>query len=134
MRARMESSPMGNNPAGQLARGVAEQPVLVFRLGERDFALQIESVAQVIPMLKLTPVPQVKQVIEGVANIHGQIVPVLSAHKRLGFPPVTPQLNTPIILTNIGDQMLGLIVDEVSDVILLATDQMIPPYVFLPQG
>jgi purine-binding chemotaxis protein CheW len=101
--------------------------LLVFYLGERGFGLLIEQVVQIIPMLKLTPVPRVAQVIEGVANIHGNVVPVLSARRCLGMPLAAPRLHTPIILVRAGDRMLGLIVDRVADVIHVPDGQMTRP-------
>jgi purine-binding chemotaxis protein CheW len=108
--------------------------LLVFHLGKRAYGLAVEDVIQIIAMIKLTPVPQVEQIIEGVANIRGKIVPVLSARRHLGLPPVDPQLYTPIILLQAGERTLGLIVDEVADVISFPDGQMTGPEAILPPG
>lgn len=109
-----------------------EQPLLVFHLDQQAYALEIEYVVQIIPMLKLTPVPQAKNLIEGVANIHGEFVPVLDARSRLGLPHITPQLNTPILLVNTGERTLGLIVDRVDQVIHLPAGQVVSTGELLP--
>ena len=106
--------------------------LLVFHLGERAYGLAIEHVVQIIAMVKLTPVPQAEQVIEGVANIRGKIVPVLSARRHLGLPLVAPQLYTPIILLQTDGRTIGLIVDEVADVIRLSAGQMTGTEAILP--
>lgn len=102
-----------------------EQPLLIFHLDQQAYALEVEYVAQIIPMLKLTPVPQTKNFIEGAANIHGEFVPVLDARSRLGLPRTAPQLNTPILLVNTGERKLGLIVDRVDHVIHLPAEQVV---------
>lgn len=124
------SQPSGSDAgAGQ----ASTRSLLVFHLGDRVYGLAIEHVAQIIAMLKLTPVPQAEQVIEGVANIRGKIVPVLSARRHLGLPLVEPQLYTPIILLNTDGRTFGLIVDEVADVVRLPATQMVGPEMILPQ-
>ncbi len=109
------------------------RPLLVFHLGDRVYGLAVEHVVQIIAMIKLTPVPQSEQVIEGVANIRGKIVPVLSARRHLGLPLLDPQLYTPIILLRAGEKTIGLIVDEVADVIRLPISQVTDAGTVLPE-
>jgi purine-binding chemotaxis protein CheW len=110
------------------------QSLLVFHLDERAYGVSIEFVVQIIPMLKLTPVPQVEQVIEGVANIHGKVVPVINVRRHLDLPPIPPRLYTPIILLQTGERMMGLIVDEVADVIHVTANQVTTSRTILPEG
>lgn len=121
-------------PAASDASVAQMRSLLVFHLGKRAYGLSVEDVVQIIAMIKLTPVPHAEQVIEGVANIHGKIVPVLSARRYLGLPPVDPQLYTPIILLKTGERTIGLIVDEVADVISFPANQMTVPDAILLQG
>jgi purine-binding chemotaxis protein CheW len=108
--------------------------LLVFRLAEQAFALAIEKVIQIIPMLRLTPVPQIDHTIEGIANIHGTLVPVISVRRHLGLPELRPGLYTPIILTQAGERPVGMIVDEVIDVISIPVNAIIAPGAILPEG
>lgn len=110
------------------------QPLLVFYLGERAFGLLIENVVQIIPMLKITPLPQVGRVIEGVTNIHGKVVSVLNARRFLGMPIIPPRLYTPIILVQNDERMLGLIVDRVADVIHVPANQFTLPGEMMASG
>lgn len=108
--------------------------LLVFHLGERAYGLFIDTVVQIIPMLKLTPIPRLEQVIEGVANIRGKVVPVLCARRCLGLPLIAPRLYTPIILINTKERMMGLIVDEVADVVHVPANQVTLPEAIMPGG
>lgn len=107
--------------------------MLVFMIENQPYALSIEHVAQIIPMLRLTAMPQVDQMIEGVANIHGNVVPVISVRRYLGMPYRDPGLYTPIILTRIGERLIGLIVDEVRDVLTVPGQQVVAPKDILPE-
>ena len=122
-----------SQPAASEEDAAKTRSLLVFHLGDRSYGLAVEHVVQIIAMVKLTPVPQADQMVEGVANIRGKIIPVLSARRHLGLPMVAPQLYTPIILLNAGDRMIGLIVDEVADVVRLPANQMTRPDSLLPQ-
>jgi len=108
--------------------------LLVFYLGERAYGLFIENVVQIIPMLKLTPIPRVEQLIEGIANIRGKAVPVLCARRCLGLPLVPPRLYTPIILIQTTERLVGLIVDEVADVMHVPASQVNLPEAIMPGG
>ena len=113
---------------------VADCTVLLFTLGDHAFALKIEAVAQVIPMLKLVPLPQKHPFIEGFTNIHGQVFPVIGGRQLLGWPAQEAQLNTPILLIWSEGRMIGLIVDEVKEVVSLAAATITGPETLVPMG
>lgn len=112
--------------------GAEVRSLLIFQLGQRAFALEIESVKQIIPMLKLTPLPNTEPVIEGVANIHGQFIPVIRTRLCFGLEPLPHDLYTPIILAKAGDQVMGLVVDQVSGVASLRPEQIVPAEKVVP--
>lgn len=112
----------------------AESTVLLFQLGVLTFGLNIDSVVQVIPMLKLAPLPQKHPLIEGFANIRGQLIPVIGMRQILGMPVLELQLNTPILLTLINGRLTGLILDEVNDVVTLPAGQVTRPDALIPSS
>lgn len=101
--------------------------LLVFRADEQPFALDIEYVTQIIAMLRLMPVPQVDYMIEGIANIHGDAVPVINTRRYLGMADLKPGMYTPIILAKVMGRQIGLIVDEVIDVISVQIETIVAP-------
>lgn len=111
-----------------------ERSILIFHLGARYFALPVDGVIQVIPMLRLAPLPEAGRIVEGFANIHGEIVPVLSMHRHLGLPYAAPMLNSPIILIRANEQTLGLLVDEVDDIVQIMPGQVTSADAMMPDG
>ncbi|MBN1978313.1 MAG: chemotaxis protein CheW [Anaerolineae bacterium] len=109
------------------------QNVVAFRLEQQTYALPIEPIAQIIDMVAITPVPQLSQVVEGVINVHGEAVAVVKLRRHFGLEDTPLQLNTPILLTRIGGQTIGLIVDEVTDVFNLPADQIVQLGEILPE-
>src|SRR6185503_16973181 len=91
--------------------------VLTFRLGGQVYGLPITAVAQIIEMVTLTHLPQLPFAVQGVINLRGKIVPVLDLRTRFGLPFKSYQLHTPIILTHLNGQTLGLVVDWVEEVV-----------------
>lgn len=108
--------------------------LMTFRLDRRTYALPIEPIVQIIEMVTITPIPQVNHSVEGVVNVRGTAVPMVSLCRHLGLPDTRLQLHTPIILVQTRGRMVGLIVDEVIDVLKLPADQMIRPTDILPEG
>jgi purine-binding chemotaxis protein CheW len=117
------------------AGSAADQYHLVtFRLERQVYALPIEPIQQIIEMVTITPVPQVNHSVEGVINFRGRAVPVVNLRRHLGLPRLALKLHTPIILILFGEYLIGLIVDEVQNVITCATGDIVAPQDILPEG
>jgi purine-binding chemotaxis protein CheW len=113
---------------------MSEQETLVmFWLAGRAYALPVEPIVQIIPMVTIVPVPQMGDVLEGVINVRGQAVPVVDLRRHLGLPAGPLQLHTPILLIRVGERVVGLIVDEVSDVLALDGGRIVRPVDVLPE-
>jgi purine-binding chemotaxis protein CheW len=109
------------------------QNVVAFRLEKQTYALPIEPIVQIVEMVAITPIPQLAPVVEGVINVHGEVVAVVKLRRHFGLADAPLQLNTPILLTRIGGQTVGLLVDEVTDVFALPTDQIVQLGEILPK-
>lgn len=91
---------------------------LIFVLGEKRHALPLSKVKEVIGMTNITPLPRVPNFYRGLINLRGQIISVIDLRTKLGFKSdfVNPK-RTSIIISYVGDILLGSIVDEVIEVI-----------------
>jgi len=101
--------------------------IVTFRLGSQTYALPIKPVRQIIEMVTITPLPQINHTVAGVINFHGIWVPVINLRRQLSLADAPLQLHTPIILVNISERLVGLIVDQVLDVLARSADQIIDP-------
>jgi len=114
--------------------GDALHTVLTFRLERQVYAIPIAPIVQLIEMVSIIPLPQMHNGIEGIINVRGMMTPVVSLRHYVGLEKQPWTLHTPIILLRLpGDRMVGLIVDEVLEVIALR-DVPAPPSAFLPEG
>lgn len=89
-----------------------------FTLNERTFGIEIQLVREIIKAFEITPVPRAAKHIRGLINLRGQVVTIMDLGVRLGSPPkeLTPQSNI-IILKTTGNDILGLLVDSIADVV-----------------
>ncbi len=112
----------------------AETTVLTFRLDRQVYAIPITPIIQLIEMVTIIPLPQTGNGIEGIINVRGKMAPVVSLRYYVGLEKQPWGLHTPIILIRLPeDRVVGLIVDEVLEVVTLH-DAPAPPADFLPPG
>ena len=97
---------------------------LTFRLGDDDFALEIKDVSEIIGVQKITPIPDVPAYIRGVINLRGKVVAVLDMRLRLNMPFQDYDSRSCIIVIMSQGQGTGLIVDRVSEVVKIPSDQV----------
>ncbi len=99
-------------------------PILIFRLGEQLYSLPIADVVEVAAAAALTKVPDVRPEVLGVANRHGEAIPVLDLRLVLGHPAALITITSLFIVVQSGRQLAGLLVDEVLQVQYVVPDQM----------
>jgi purine-binding chemotaxis protein CheW len=75
-------------------------------------------------MVSVTHVPRAPQFMEGVINLRGQLIPIIDLRARFGMPRAEHTKNTRIVVTEIGAKRVGMVVDSVSEVLRLPTDQI----------
>ncbi len=97
--------------------------LLTFRMGLQHYAVPIETVVRVIDMVTISPLPQTEPSLMGVINVSGAFVPVVDLRRHLHLTESLWSLHTPIILIHFDPQMIGLIVDEVLDILTLSVER-----------
>lgn len=114
---------MGVNGMGVEATSNTMQYV-VFQLKDEAYGIDIQSVQGIEKMKKFARVPKALECIKGVMNLRGEIIPVMSLRTRFEIEDKEYDDNTRIIIIRLDDSLIGLIVDEVIEVIELHTDEI----------
>ena len=91
--------------------------VVAFKLGKEEYAVDILHVQEINRLLNITRVPRTENFIEGVVNLRGNIVPIINLHTKFSLASDGDQDDKRIIVFQIDDLKVGIIVDEVSEVI-----------------
>jgi purine-binding chemotaxis protein CheW len=97
-----------------------------FSVAAEEYGLDILRVQEIIRTQQLTRVPNLPDYVEGVINLRGKVIPVVSLRRRLGLEAVTPDKNTRIVVVDVHGQTLGFIVDAVSEVLRISADTVEP--------
>ena len=105
----------------------------VFILADKLFGLELDSVEEVLSVPKISKVPNVPQQIAGVFNLRGTILTLVKVNHMLGLPSTEINEESMIIITENGNQKIGILVDKVLDLvsvdepdIKLPTREMLP--------
>jgi purine-binding chemotaxis protein CheW len=90
---------------------------VIFRLEAGQYALPLEQVVEVLRMVAIRPAPEGPAWLAGVINLRGRVLPIMDLRARLGLPPRAARLETRIIVADVGQRLVGLLVDEVLEVL-----------------
>lgn len=91
--------------------------LLVFTLDDQRYALHVASADRVFPVVEITPLPDAPEIVIGIVNIRGKVIPVVNIRKRFLLPEKETSLSDKLIITNTHRRAVGIIVDDVCDVI-----------------
>ncbi|MFO7946008.1 MAG: chemotaxis protein CheW [Armatimonadota bacterium] len=104
-----------------------EQQLVLFQLGGENYGVDIYSVQRLIQVPDITTVPRAPGFVEGVIDVRGDIIPVINLLKRFGIPDTNVSDDGRIVITEIGEQIVGLLVDAVSEVTRLPKEDIEAP-------
>lgn len=97
-----------------------EEQVVVFLLGEEEFAAPIDSVQEIVRVADtLTRVPKARPEVEGVINLRGAVLPVMDLRRRLGLQAIARSDRQRIMVFLVDGARTGFIVDSVVEVLML---------------
>jgi purine-binding chemotaxis protein CheW len=98
-----------------------------FNIGQEEFGLDIQRIQEINRMVDITRVPNSPEFVCGVINLRGKVIPIIELRKRFGFPPKEKDKNTRIIVVELGEAVIGFIVDAVQEVIRIPKNITEPP-------
>ena len=98
-----------------------------FTIGQEEFGLGIQSIQEINRMVDITRVPNSPEFVSGVINLRGKVIPIIDLRKRFGFSPKESDRNTRIIVVELGDTVVGFVVDSVSEVLRIPKNITEPP-------
>ena len=106
--------------------------LLVFTLDGRLYALHLAAVERIVRAVELTPLPRAPELILGLVNVQGRIIPVINTRRRFSLPGQDLELSDRFILANTARRTVALVVDEVIGVIDPLEQDMVHPEKITP--
>lgn len=100
--------------------------VIVFQLGDKEYALPVEQVQGIEKMMHITRVPRTAHYVKGVINLRGVVTPIIDLRDRFNVQSSVANENTRIIIISEEDMEVGFIVDAANDVMDIPTESIEP--------
>ena len=100
---------------------------LTFDLAGEGYGLEIRYVTEIIGIQKVTNIPDMPEHVIGVLNLRGKVIPIIDVRLRFNLPLREYDERTCIIVVNINENPVGLVVDQVSEVVDITEKDIEPP-------
>ncbi len=105
-----------------------EGKYLTFFLAEEEYGIGILKIKEIIGMMPITTVPRTPEFVKGVINLRGKVIPVIDLRLRFAMEEINYSERTCIIVVEIGEQVgtvqIGIVVDAVSEVLNIKSDEI----------
>ncbi len=114
-----------------MAEVVEKLQLVTFQIGSEYYGIDIMDVDGIVKVEDVRPIPNAPVYVEGIFNLRGSIIPVISLHKRFHIKP--PELSeedallSGFVIIDIQDMQLAVIIDKVSRVMTISTVEIQPP-------
>lgn len=131
--AASNSAGVDDSRAGQEKGGSRAEAglYLTFELGKEFYGLEILKVQEIIGMMEVTRVPRTPEYVRGVVNLRGKVIPVVDLRAKFAMESTEDTERTCIIVLEVKKNQqsvtMGIIVDEVCEVLEVTADQIEPP-------
>ncbi len=118
---------MSTSPHADVASLTADRhQFLTFSLGQEEYGIEILRVQEIKGYTAITPIPNTPNHIKGVMNLRGTVIPVVDLRIKFGLADAEVNRFTVVIVVTVGDRVVGLVVDAVSDVLDVAASELVP--------
>jgi purine-binding chemotaxis protein CheW len=104
-------------------RGADYDQIVVFNLLETQYALPLATVERVVRAVEITPLPQAPEIVLGVINAWGHLVPVVDVRRRFGLPARELRVDDRFLIARASRRLVALVADSVAGVQMLESRQ-----------
>jgi len=104
-----------------------ELQFVTFLLGEEEYGIPIAKIQEIDRLSRITRTPKAPKFVEGVTNLRGEVIPVLSTRALFALETKAPDDRTRIIIVDLGGTKTGLVVDSVREVLSISSRNIAPP-------
>lgn len=102
------------------------QQFLTFLLEKQEYGVELLNIQEIRGFSPITPIPNVPVHVRGVMNLRGTVLPVIDLRMKFNLPEVEYTKFTVIVIITVAGKMVGLLVDAVSDVLMVSPQQIRP--------
>ena len=115
---------MAQQTAAEISGAAQSSQYLTFTLGAEQYGVEILKVQEIKGYSAITPIPNTPPHIKGIINLRGTVVPVVDLRAKFSLAGAEYNKFTVIIVVTVGEKVIGMLVDAVSDVLDIASSEM----------
>lgn len=104
-----------------------EEQFIVFKIANEEFGVDVKQAKEIIPHRELTHIPNAPSFVRGVINLRGDIIPIINLSKKLSLNESLDNQEEKIIIVELDNSLIGMQVDDVSEMIRLDQDNIADP-------
>lgn len=101
--------------------------LVTFRLADETYGIEITKVREIILISEITQIPQAAHYVKGLINLRNTVIPVIDLRAKFGLAESALTDESRIMVINVSNNTIGIIVDEVKEVLRIRRDQIAPP-------
>ncbi|WP_300298586.1 chemotaxis protein CheW [Ferrovibrio sp.] len=116
----------GATATDHAGRSLRTVQLVSFTVGNEEYGVDIMAVREIRAWSETTPLPNTPEVVRGVINMRGAIVPIFDLRARFGMPRTEPTKYNVVIIVSVASRIVGILVDAVSDIITINEDEIRP--------
>lgn len=111
----------------ELEEDTQKDRYLTFQIHNEVYGIEIRYVTEIIGIQPITVVPELPEYMKGIINLRGKIIPVMDVRVRFKKPEIDYNDRTCVVVIDIGNVSIGLIVDNVSEVLSIPEAEIVAP-------
>ena len=105
-----------------------------FNLDQEEYGVDVLKVREIIRMPIVTRVPNTPHYVDGVINLRGKVIPIISMRKKFGLMETENDKQTRIMVMDVDGELMGFIVDAMSEVIRISSSEIQPSPAVVASG
>lgn len=106
--------------------------LVVFSIDELRYALPLPAIERIVRVVEITPLPKAPDIVLGVVDVQGQIIPVINIRSRFGLPEREMNLNDQLVIARASEQSVALLVNAVSGVVECPEEEVVTVEEIIP--
>lgn len=110
----------------ELSRNADVLEIIAFMLHDQQFCVRTTSIREIRGWAPVTPLPHSPTEVMGVMNLRGTVIPIVDLAIKLGMPSADTNERSAIVVTVVRGKTIGLMVDRVSDILTIRSDELQP--------
>ncbi len=106
--------------------------LVVFTIEEHRYALHLSAVERIVRAVEVTSLPKAPEIVQGVINVRGQVIPVVNTRRRFNLPEREIHTSDQFVIARTPKRPVALVVDEVAGVLESSAQGVTPAEKVLP--